>query len=162
MFAYCTSCPKPSLEPGTQDALEMCTPLFCDSAMTGSECDLKEQVAAALPLDPPSLLKRRAAKRDSARRVRAKKQYLLNSLSCEMDELTASNSRLVEDSIEVDDDVAHLSAHLSATRIRTLHTTALSEQLTQELQMLQRMSAGLKHQREHLACDQQSVPAFNR
>lgn len=57
-----------------------------------------------------------------------------------MDELTASNSRLVEDLIEVDNDVAHLSAHLSATRTRTLHTTTLSEQLTQELQMLQRVS----------------------
>jgi len=158
---------------------------------------------------------RRAAKRDSAWRVRAKKQDLLDSLSCEvsssaasphgclllpalqhalpnpsrgrlsiaqqtlhdhipywlhhatfvhstdqaqtitpqcqpkqpeipctiqMDELTASNSRLVEDLIEVDNDVAHLSAHLSATRTRTLHTTTLSEQLTQELQMLQRVS----------------------
>ena len=39
--------------------LQMCTPLlFSDSAMTGSECDLKEQLAAAMPLDPPSLLKR--------------------------------------------------------------------------------------------------------
>jgi len=57
-----------------------------------------------------------------------------------MDELTASNSRLVEDLIEVDNDVAHLSAHLSATCTRTLHTTTLSEQLTQELQMLQRVS----------------------
>ena len=58
----------------------------------------------------------------------------------QMNELTASNSRLTEDSIEVDNDVAHLSAHLSATRTRTLHTTSLSEQLTQELQMLQRVS----------------------
>lgn len=58
----------------------------------------------------------------------------------QMDELTASNSRLVEDSIEVDNDVTHLSAHLSATRTRILHTTTLSEQLMQELQMLQRVS----------------------
>ena len=58
----------------------------------------------------------------------------------QMDELTASNSRLVEDSTEIDNDVAHLNAHLSATRTRTLHTTTLSEQLTQELQMLQRVS----------------------
>jgi len=57
-----------------------------------------------------------------------------------MDELAASNSRLVEDSIEIDNDVAQLSAHLSATRTRTLHTTTLSEQLMQELQMLQRVS----------------------
>ncbi|KAA6418206.1 MAG: hypothetical protein FRX49_11864 [Trebouxia sp. A1-2] len=136
--AYCTY-PKPSLEPGTQDAIEMCTPLlFSDSAVTGSDCDLKEQLTAATPLDPPSLLKRRAAKRDSAQRIRAKNKDLLNSLACEMNELTASNSRLTEDSIEVDNDVAHLSAHLSATRTRTLHTTSLSEQLTQELQMLQR------------------------
>lgn len=164
MVAFCTSCPNPSLEPGTQDEVEVCTPLlFSDSAMTGSECDLKEQLAAAaLPLDYPTLLKRRAAKRDSARRVRAKKQDLLNSLACEMDELTASNSRLVEDSIEVDNDVTRLSAHLSATRTRILHTTTLSEQLTQELQMLQRMSAGLTYQTEHLACIQQSAPALLR
>ncbi len=58
----------------------------------------------------------------------------------QMDELAASNSRLVEDSIEIDNDVAQLSAHLSATRTRTLHTTTLSEQLMQELQMLQRVS----------------------
>ncbi len=39
---------------------QMCTPLlFSDTAMTGSESDLKEQLAAAaLPLDHPSLLKR--------------------------------------------------------------------------------------------------------
>lgn len=142
----------------------MCTPLtFSDTAMTSSECELKQQLAAAAaPLDHPSLLKRRAAKRDSARRVRAKKQDLLNSLACEMDELTASNSRLVEDSTEIDNDVAHLNAHLSATRTRTLHTTTLSEQLTQELQMLQRMAAGLTYQTEHIACNQQSAPVFNR
>ncbi|DBA80155.1 TPA: hypothetical protein ACH3X2_007628 [Trebouxia sp. C0005] len=160
--AYCTY-PKPSLEPGTQDAIEMCTPLlFSDSAVTGSDCDLKEQLTAATPLDPPSLLKRRAAKRDSAQRIRAKNKDLLNSLACEMNELTASNSRLTEDSIEVDNDVAHLSAHLSATRTRTLHTTSLSEQLTQELQMLQRMSAGLTYQAGHLAYNQQPASACTR
>lgn len=57
------------------------------------------------------------------------------------DELTASNNRLVEDSTKVDNDVAHLNAHLSATRTRTFHTMTLSEQLTQELQMLQRVSS---------------------
>ena len=69
-------------------------------------------------------------------------QSAMNSMHdvVQMDELTASNSRLVEDSIEVDNDVTHLSAHLSATRTRILHTTTLSEQLMQELQMLQRVS----------------------
>lgn len=40
--------------------LQMCTPLtFSDTAMTGSECELKQQLAAAAaPLDHPSLLKR--------------------------------------------------------------------------------------------------------
>lgn len=56
-----------------------------------------------------------------------------------MDELTASNSTLVGDLSEVDGSVAELTAQLSSIRTRTLHTRALSEQLSQEMQMLRRV-----------------------
>ena len=56
-----------------------------------------------------------------------------------MDEFAASNSTLMEELSEVDATVAELRAQLSSTRTRTLHTRALSEQLSQEMQMLRRV-----------------------
>lgn len=56
-----------------------------------------------------------------------------------MDEFAASNSTLVADLNEEDGSVAELTAQLSSTRTRTLHTRTLSEQLKQEMQMLRRV-----------------------
>ncbi len=55
------------------------------------------------------------------------------------EEVAASNQALAAELVKADSSVAELSAGLSATRTRTLHTRTLSEQLTQELLMLQRV-----------------------
>ena len=55
-------------------------------------------------------------------------------------ELEASNKVLSRDVALVDSDMVRLKEKLAASRIQTLHTQALSNQLSQELTVLQRVS----------------------
>lgn len=119
--------------------------------------------AAAVPATPSSLLtKRRAAKRDSARRVRAKRQDLIAGLAAEMDDLEANNRSLTDDIKLVDSSDAKLRTQLTATQTSTMHTRTLSDQLTEELMMLQRMAEGLRYQRDNSASTPQPALSFGQ
>ncbi|KAL3141535.1 hypothetical protein ABBQ32_004785 [Trebouxia sp. C0010 RCD-2024] len=104
--------------------------------------------AAPQTISSASLSKRRAAKRESARRVRAKNKDLLSSLRQEASELEGSNSSLTDDIAVADAGLCKLREQLAGCRAQTVYTRTLTEQLSEELSMLQRMGAGLRHQRE--------------
>ena len=57
----------------------------------------------------------------------------------QMDDLEANNRSLTDDIKLVDSSDAKLRTQLTATQTSTMHTRTLSDQLTEELMMLQRV-----------------------